>query len=368
MDSATTPQTTGQIGSFRCSPVKGKKTIMEYQRVRVVNVLIVGQILTGKTTFIETLKNPAYTPRFEIENHTKETSLHHLGFVDNDELISLTMIDTPGFNDTLNEGDMIENLGLDLTKKRVDSLNMVLIAIPVGRRIAAHQMDTILAVCGFLGQEMRDIAYILGTHSEGLSDEEKREWITQLKKTNLSSVVKYVKGKFVWGGMMGCETSEGTRRELALQEIKRNQENFLKRALSGPDVQLSGEIMSAILNKFLFYESTAKASLVLQTLLPEMEALANNLRIKRERLADFSGNKVADQLCETYKDVNSANIRDQVREWSNCQDKVESYLETGQTLLRAADYVQVQHNRLTEGDKEILQFLNSTAWAADGEM
>jgi GTP-binding protein EngB required for normal cell division len=343
--------------------------VVEYQPVRVANVLIVGQTGTGKSTFLQTLMNPAYTSHFEVESQTKEANLQNLGFKVGKEFFSLTIIDTPGFSDTSNKSDMeVEKLILDFVKKGVTSLNMVLIAIPMGRRIDAHHMDTIQGVCGFLGQEMRNVTYILGTHSEGRSDDEKREWIAQLKKTNLSSVVKYVKGKFVWNGMMSGEKSlEGGRREQALQEMKRNQQNTLQKAVSGPNVKLSGDEMAKIRNKFSLYESAAKDSLLLKTLLPEMEVLARNLRNKREKLAAFVGNKEADMLCEKYKDIEEAKIKEQIVAWSNCQNKVESYMETGKDLSHAAEQVREQYNRLHEGEKEILRFLNSAAWAEEEE-
>ena len=152
---------------------------------------------------------------------------------------------------------------------------MVLIALPMNRRIDANHIDTINGVLEFLGPEMADISYILGTHSERRTDDEKRAWAKELFKSPLSTLVRYTKKKFVWSGMLGDKLTEEQERE-ALVELKRNQENTIKKAISAVPVVLTGG--EDIKNRFMVSESAAKDSMTLKGMVPLMSPLVESIR------------------------------------------------------------------------------------------
>ena len=150
---------------------------------------------------------------------------------------------------------------------------MVLIALPMNRRIDSNHMDTIDDVLQYLGEEMRQITYVLGTHSEGRTPEEKKKWANDLyRDKRLKNLVRFTNKKFVWSGMLDDKLS-GARGEQMLKELKRNQENIIKKAVSADPVPLKeggGGDAESIKRRFLVFESAMKDLMVLRDLLPEM--------------------------------------------------------------------------------------------------
>ena len=69
---------------------------VQYYEIKRADVLIVGQTGTGKTTFLETLKNPKFRDDCHVVSQTRHASLHHVGFEVGDENYALSIIDTPG--------------------------------------------------------------------------------------------------------------------------------------------------------------------------------------------------------------------------------------------------------------------------------
>ena len=267
----------------------------------------------------------------------------------------------------------IKNLILEFVKKGVTSLNMVLIALPMNRRIDAAYMETINGVILFLGPEMADVTYILGTHSEGRTDQEKRAWAKQLYESPLRILVKYTKKKFVWSGMVDDRLS-GEEARKGVIEMKRNQENTLKKAVSSTPVVLTlGDEVKEIQHTFKMYESAAKDGLTLELLLPKMTPLAASVRFfsflfllpvfllfllvflfflfslsfnsttlkdlvqasEKSRVDGFlkkATSEAIDKLCDKYSGVNQAKMQEQCEIWKTISSRQNEYIKVGQRL------------------------------------
>ena len=155
----------------------------------------------------------------------------------------------------------IKSLILEFVKAGITALNMVLIAVPMGRVIDGGHISTINTVLEFLGPEMRDITYILGTYADGMDKQKKQKWAESLLNGPLDLLVTFAQRKFVFSGLVPMAL-KGTNKELVLRSIKASQEGFLKKAVSQQPLELityrKDERSKEIYNRFKRYDSISK--------------------------------------------------------------------------------------------------------------
>ena len=77
-------------------PKLSENASVEYFDLLHANILVVGQTGSGKSTFVETLKDPRHFSSFGVVSSTTAASLHDLGFRVGHDNYSLSVIDTPG--------------------------------------------------------------------------------------------------------------------------------------------------------------------------------------------------------------------------------------------------------------------------------
>ena len=194
-----------------------------------------------------------------------------------------------GFSDVDGSDDlMLQKLILDFVKRGISSLSMVLVAIPVNHELAFSDIKCILSAIEFLGAKFRPITYILGTHSEGWTIDDKREWATQLKKTKLRELLRFT-SKFVWSGMIPPQIS-GTERETMLLGLKENQEKVVLKAIQAkpiPILNQGGDNVMQLISRFEAQESAIKDGMILDDILPQIEPLVEQIRFESISLLQF---------------------------------------------------------------------------------
>ena len=164
-------------------------------------------------------------------------------------------------------------------KSGVTSLNMVLLAVPMDRVIDSKHVETLNSLLCFLGPSMRKITYLLGTHAEGKTDDEKLKWARGLLNSPMSTLVNFVQGKLVFSGMVGQNLASETR-EKFLNGLKDNQEKFLKKAVSQEPIKLVMQQDDSVHvhQRFEMYEATSRNCILMDAVLPRF--LEENVKFR----------------------------------------------------------------------------------------
>ena len=339
--------------------VKTKGSVEEvadfkFHNVETANILIVGSTGTGKTTFLNVLRNPRYVSQYEIDSQTTEAQMAKNLFEVDGNFHMIQVIDTPGFGDSsaASKTDFeLEEMILKFIKQGVTELHMVLVTVRYGIRLEKGQVDTIMNVLKFLGKDMRKNTSILCTFAEGTSLEERKEWVMKTKNSNVSHLLKYCRGKVFFTGMQQKGTE--MEKQVFVNRLRVDQTKIIKKALSSEPVLISGEEHDRVSSQFKVYESAAKDSLTLKKLLPEIPSLAHNVDSLRKDLGNFPDDETANTLFEKYSEIQSETINQQCVEWSKLQTAVEDYIEKGGNVQRNAQEVRKQYNILTKAVDEL---------------
>lgn len=320
--------------------------------VQTANILVVGSTGTGKTTFIEGLKDPQYLHQSSVYSSTQEAEAKSILFKINNQFWSINIIDTPGFGDNsvIQKTDLeLENLILDFVKKDVTSLNLVLIAIPLGRRLEKSQVSTIMNTLEFLGPGMKSCASILFTFSEDKSVTERKTHVREFKQhADLKSIYLFCQKKFFFTGT--CSSPVPIEKQKLINQQKKQQSIIIGEAIRNKASPLRGENYDAVSSRFQVFESAAKDSLLLKKVLPNLALIAKDVEAKRGKLAELAEHRGQqdkyNDVIGKFAEINSQNIEKQCLEWSKLQTAVEQYTTQGGTLQNAAKTVQEQHNAL----------------------
>ena len=347
---------------FDLSPAKKKEELtgaLTYHTVKTANILIIGPTGTGKTTFINVLKNPKYSTGFaDVDSQTREAMLEQNLFNYGGQFYMLQIIDTPGFGDSTDDSRTDfeqEELILKFVKKGVTSLDLVLITVRFGVRLEAAQVDTIMNVLRFLGRGMAANSALLLTHAENATVEQRRNWLRNMMDSQLSDLLKFCSKKVFFTGMAGNGTA--TELELTAKKIRDDQLKIIKFAADSKPIGLAGEEYDSIGNQFKLYESAAKDSLTLKKLLPDIPELARTVEKTKNNLVTLLSEKdkyispeksneiieEANAVIEGLSDFDASKIESQVQEWAKLQTAVSDYIERGTRVQESANTVREQY-------------------------
>jgi len=322
--------------------------------ILAANILVVGSTGTGKTTFLNTLKNPRYTSIMEAKSQTQTAMLYNHLFEVKNIFYMLQIIDTPGFGDNIGRSDFEqEELILKFVKQGVTDLSLVLITIKFGVRLEASQINTIMSVLRFLGKDMKANTALLFTHSENTNNEQRKEWIEKLKDSSMASLIKFCeRGTFYTG--MNIHSDEINKLKFE-KNLRNDHFNIVKTAITAKPIKLSGEENEKIVNQFKIYESAAKDSLTLKKLLPEIPNISMNLVSKKQLLAQINDDDRVIQLLEKYKNIDHEQLKTQCLEWSKLQNAVADYIEKGGNVQKNANQIREQYNNLIKAYEEMIE-------------
>lgn len=339
-----------------------------FHSVKTANILIVGPTGSGKSTFLNVLKNPNYVSEYEIDSQTQEAQMDKNLFEIDNEFFMVQVIDTPGFGDSSSnqKSDFeLEEMILKFIKQGVTELHMVLITARYGIRFEKSQVDTIMNVLRFLGKDMRKNTSVLCTFAENTTDQEKEEWIRKAKKSNINTLLKYCHNKVFFTGMLQKGTE--MQKQVFSRELRADQTKIITSAIRSKPITLSGEEHETISNQFKVYESAAKDSLTLKKLLPSIPDLASEIETLKTKLSYHENDEKAIRMIEKYAHINKSAIIDQVTEWSKLQSAVADYIQKGGTVQSNAKGVREQFNSLKKAIDELKKTLDNIDLFSDDE-
>lgn len=349
--------------------IENKDDIIKFYGVKTCNILIVGATGTGKTTFLNSLKDPRYNAVSNLSSQTKEANMENLLFSINDEYFAATIIDTPGFGDNTGKSNFeMEELILKFVKRGIVSLNLVLITLRYGVRLEQSQIDTIMSVLRFLGKDLKPNCAILFTHTEKKTKEERQLWYDQIagitrnnkgeitnnkdktgnfifEKTPLTPVVKFCMLEPFYTGMN--TENRAIDVENYVKDMRVNHTKLLKKACDIIPMKLNGDD-GGVTNQFKLYESAAKDSLTIKKLLPLLQELAGKVVILKSQISEFKDSDEAGDILETYKDIDITILGKQIIEWSKLQTAISDYIEKGDRVSKCAEEIRRQFGFLNE--------------------
>lgn len=331
-----------------------------FHSVKTANILIVGPTGSGKSTFLNVMKNPNYISEYELDSQTQDAQMEQNLFEIDNEFFMVQVIDTPGFGDSSSDSKSdfeLEEMILKFIKQGVTELHMVLITVRYGIRFEKSQVDTIMNVLRFLGKDMRANTSVLCTFAENTTEQDRLEWIRKAKNSNVKPLLQYCRNKVFFTGML--QKGSEMQKQVFTRELRVDQTKIITAAIRAKAISLSGEDHEAISNQFKVYESAAKDSLTLKKLLPIIPRLASDLDILKTKLSHHQTNEKAIAVIEKYAQINQVNIVQQVTEWSKLQTAVADYIQKGGTVQSNAKTVRQQYNLLQKAVEELKKTLDN---------
>eukprot|EP00808_Paulinella_micropora_P022319 g81794.t1 len=319
-------------------------------------ILIVGPRGTGKTTFLKTLENIHYRADAKIKSETLEAYTNKRLFSIAEKYCLVQFIDTPGFGDSRGRSHFeLESLILKFVKNNVTHLNMVLVCVPVGRRITEGQARDVLDCMCFFGPELRKITAILATHSEGKTAESKQAWFKEVEEENHTKrMIQFCQGGLFFTGM---NVNDNPVQQAAFEKLQQKSiSRIIQIAYRNEPVKLTGEEFRKKATKFMGFEDY----LTLWRILPELKNKCMEAVQVRQQLLDLS-EQVPEDKTDSYgkimyklKEISQEEVDKNVLEWSQYQTAVEKYGIRLSGASNSACEFYTQLNKALRDGREIL--------------
>jgi len=169
------------------------------------NILIIGDSRSGKTTFIEYLKNINYIVKSEVFRGTIEPCSDTLFLKYGSENMHINFIDTPGFNEMSDTSSRtntsLKALITSFVKKDITKLNMILIAINGVSGMTFNQVESVTNTIRFLGRDLVDNVVVLVTHFDLKDYNSEEQWKQTFKQNqNVRFISMIVKDRYLFTG------------------------------------------------------------------------------------------------------------------------------------------------------------------------
>eukprot|EP00808_Paulinella_micropora_P001676 g19678.t1 len=315
-------------------------------------ILIVGPSGTGKTTFLKTLENIHYRAEAKITSETLEAYTNQRLFNIAEQYCFVQFIDTPGFGDSGGRLNFeLESLILEFVKNNVTQLNMVLVCVPVGRRITEGQARDVLECMNFLGPELREITAILATHSEGKTAESKQAWCKEVEEENHTKrIIQFCQGGLFFTGM---NVNDNPIQQAVFEKFQQKSiSRIIQKAYRNKPVKLSELNNEA--TKFMVFKSAAHDSLTLLRILPKLKNKCMEAVQVRQQLLDLYEQVPQDKtdgygkIMHKLKEITQEELEKNVLEWSKYQTAVEKYVGDGNRLSGASKSACELYTQLNE--------------------
>eukprot|EP00808_Paulinella_micropora_P027390 g52026.t1 len=340
-------------------------------------ILIVGPSGTGKTTFLETLENIHYRAEAKIKSETLEVYTNQKLFRIAEQYCCVQFIDTPGFGNSGGRSNFeLEKLILKFVKNNVRQLNMVLVCVPVGKRITKGQARDVLECMNFLGPELREITAILATHSEGKTAESKQAWFKEVEEENHTKrMIQFCQGGLFFTGM---NANDNPIQQAAFEKFQQKSiSRIIQKAYRNKPVKLTGEEFKKEASRFMAFESAAEDSLTLLRILPELKNKCTEAVLMRQQLVDLNEQVPEDKtdgygkIMNRLKEISQEEVEKSVLEWCKYQTAVEKYVGEGNRLCDASNSaceLYTQLNKALNDGRELLFDIRNLKEAASKPM
>eukprot|EP01126_Amoeba_proteus_P036826 TRINITY_DN3764_c0_g2_i1.p1 TRINITY_DN3764_c0_g2~~TRINITY_DN3764_c0_g2_i1.p1 ORF type:complete len:526 (-),score=114.25 TRINITY_DN3764_c0_g2_i1:85-1662(-) len=184
------------------------------------NLILLGRIRSGKSTFLEVLKRPDHlADQMSLYAETRDPKLHRFTVKYQETNYNINVMDTPGlFEITSSEDQRRTNEQLKgIIKKCIEweftRIHLIVIAITVETGVNKEDIEAITQFSEMFGDVAKKIVLLI-TRSEGYSEKEKRDFISQFDDLPQLKTLKNVLD--LEGGILfsGCLASRHLSSEL----------------------------------------------------------------------------------------------------------------------------------------------------------
>ena len=166
----------------------------------IINILLVGRSQVGKSTLIESLKDPTYSSTRTGISQTCEPSYKQLTLTFNDDgkQYTLNIIDTPGLqeirhdvNETRTDQQLLDLMHGLFADGRIRSLNIIAFVSVMGKTYQ-NDIDTFKSLIDFFGPRFSSISVLILTHCDKISSERANKLTEELRThPKCAAMVKY---------------------------------------------------------------------------------------------------------------------------------------------------------------------------------
>jgi len=325
------------------------------------NVLMIGDSRSGKSTFINLLKDINYVTEYVLLAETPIPKTHNLLVEFRDKKMNINIIDTPGLNemgDTSRSNETINHMISSFVKGDVTKLHLILIAINI---MDSNKIKSLEEIIKLLGSHLSRNMVLLVTHFEGKNNQEEENWKLQFNEQKAFQFVKTAcKGGILFTGAISKSNHADPRsRDLFIISQKLRIVKFLNLLSSTQPGQLSNQIHSKTQSKFQIQESFLNNYKSFKMLCPEIKSLSDNIISSRTKLRQMEiPLELKSQAEEIFEQANvigtdvvklpnfDVQIEASVIQYEKLREKMENDLKEAQVLNDQLSNILNDINRL----------------------
>jgi len=311
------------------------------------NVLMIGDSRSGKSTFINLLKDINYVTEYVLLAETPEPRTHNLLVEFKGRKMNISIIDTPGLNeigDTSRSNETINHMISSFVKKDVTKLHLILIAI---NSMDNNKIKSLEEIIRLLGNHLSNNMVLLVTHFEGKNYQEEEGWKKQFNEQKAFQFVKKAcKGGVLFTGAISkTNFSDARSRDNFIVSQKVRIIKFLNLLSSVEPGQLSNQIHSKTQSKFQVQESFLNNYNSFKMLCPEIKSMSDQIINVRTKLRNMTiPEEYSDQVKSIFEQADvvgteeltlpkfDQNIESTVIEYEKLRVKMECELSKAQLL------------------------------------
>jgi len=257
--------------------------------------LTIGDSRSGKTTFVEYLKNLNYIVEAEVFRGTVDPKAETLFLKYGNRYLHLNFIDTPGLNEVGGDNrsnEVLRELITRFVKRDVTRLNMVLLTINCAGGLTALQVESATTVISFLGRDLMKNVVVLVTHFDVKSAEEEKKWTDTFKADSNVRFISHVCGdRYLFTGAIDSAIQKNVAvrdQFMALQKTRLQKFLNMLMGLKAEDLHMasSGDPSKNFRQSmFVVTENIVNDYVQISTLVPQIDDLNRNILVKRMELS-----------------------------------------------------------------------------------
>jgi GTP-binding protein EngB required for normal cell division len=312
--------------------------------VSMSNVILIGDSRSGKSTFINLIKNINYIPTLSVYRGTINPESYNILLKISGMFHHLNLIDTPGLyeeseNKRSNFG--IEDMISTFVKKDITKIHMILLAVNGQSGLNSQQTKSIMEILRFLGRDLCRNVGILITHCENFDDDMENNWITQFKKNSNTQLISRIckKGFFFTGAILQFTWNDVALRDKFIINQRNRTLKFLTSLKSSTPELLRSESIDNLTTVFKHSESTISYAGKSKRLYKDVSELKN--KVMNMRL-------ILSQNIEKLQKINRSDPR--LKSAIKIRDAMSKIVESSDISpqLTSLDRVRDEHKRLSD--------------------
>jgi len=263
------------------------RLIYEPKPTKVHNIILIGDTRTGKTTFLNYLTNLDFKPNIvEIFSGTVDPVVQDFS-INLDGIRTISVIDTPGFNEVKEDGTsrtntMISCVVKNMTSETITRISMVVLFVNASSGLVDTQMTTVDFLINELGPQIWPNLCLMVTKAEEYDEEDELKFIKSLSHSESYKRIY----EACQAGIYFTGAYHGKNQEV-LRDFKSRQCNrmlkFLKSVIEQPPITLIDNRYRS--NSMMVHGSDFFMDVdELRKLITEVQSLINSFHTTDERV------------------------------------------------------------------------------------